>query len=155
MAKKTVFIIAIVAVSLLLNSCYPELSVQQYDKLRNDIATLDIERKQLEETLEAERAQLEATIMAEKAKNEESLAYVNFLAKLVSTQNTQKILTGEFDTASLISAKTDLTELADSLGDNEITYFLGLLKPDNDGLTVQSYYKVIEYCLKKLKQNLE
>ena len=134
----------LIAFSLLLSSCYPELSVQQYDKLRQDLATLDIERQEL-------RAELTTL----KTKNAESLAYLNFLEKLVSTQSSEKILSGQFDTGSLINAKDELTSLASNLGDNEISYFLGLLNPSNDSQTVAAYYKVIEYCLKKMKQNLE
>ena len=143
MAKKVILGL-ILTCSLLLTSCYPELSVQQYDKLRSDIAALDTERNDLE-----------SEVAALKSKNAESLAYVSFLEKLVSTQNSEKLLAGEFDTQSLINAKDELTALAANLGDNEIAYFLGLLKPDNNSLTVQSYYKVIEYCIKKLRQNLE
>ena len=134
----------LMAFSLLLSSCYPELSVQQYDKLRQDLAALDTERQAL-------RAELTEV----KTKNAEALAYVRFLEKLESTQSSEKILSGQFDVGSLISAKDELTNLAGNLGDNEIAYFLGLLKPGNDSQTVAAYYKVVEYCLKKMKQNLE
>jgi len=143
MANKVILCL-VLTFSLLLTSCYPELSVQQYDKLRSDLATLDTERKDLE-----------AEVATLKAKHIESRAYISFLEKLVSTQSSEKILTGEFDTKSLINAKDELTALAANLGDNEIAYFLGLLTPNNDGLNVQSYYKVVEYCLKKLRQNIE
>ena len=33
----------VIVLSLLLSSCYPELSVQQYDRLKNDLIALDIE----------------------------------------------------------------------------------------------------------------
>lgn len=134
----------ILAFSLLLSSCYPELSVQQYGKLRQDLAALDTERQEL-------RAELTAL----KTKNAEALAYVRFLDKLESTQSSEKILLGQFDVDSLISAKGELTSLANNLGDNEIVYFLGLMKTDNESQTVPAYYKVIEYCLKKIKQKLE
>jgi hypothetical protein len=143
MAGKVVFVILIVS-SLLLSSCYPELSVQQYDKLRQDIAALDTERQQL---------RTELTEL--KAKNAETLAYVAFLDKLESTQISVKILSGQFDAGSLVSASANLTSLAKDLGDNEIVYSLGLMKPGNDSQTVQAYYKIVEYCIKKIKQNLE
>jgi hypothetical protein len=139
-----VFLGFLIAFSLLFSSCYPELSVQQYDKLRQDIAALDTERQGL-------RTELTAL----KAKNAEVLAYVGFLEKLESTQNSEKILSGQFDVGSLISANGELTSLANNLGDNEIVYFLGLMKPDNESQTVAAYYKIVEYCLKKMKQNLE
>ena len=143
MAVKVILGLLLVS-SLLLSSCYPELSVQQYDKLRQDIAALDTERQQL-------RAELTAL----KAKNAETLAYVMFLDKLESTQISVKILSGQFDTGSLISASANLTSLAKNLADNnEIIYSLGLMKPGNDSQTVQAYYKIVEYCLKKIKQNL-
>ena len=129
--------------SLLLSSCYPELSVQQYDKLRQDIAALDTERQQLSTEL-----------AALKTKNAKTLAYVAFLDKLESTQISVKILSGQFDTSSLINASANLTSMAKDLRDNEIVYSLGLMKPDNDSQTVQAYYKIVEYCLKKIKQNL-
>ena len=134
----------LIAFSLLLSSCYPELSVQQYDKLRQDLTELDVQRQSLEKEL--------ATL---KMKNTETLAYVKFLEKLESTQSSEKILSGQFDVGSLISAKGELMSLANSLGDNDIVYLLGLMKPDNQSQTVSAYYKIIEYCLKKMKQNLE
>ena len=134
----------LIVFSLLLSSCYPELSVQQYDKLRQDLAALDTERQGL-------RAELTAL----KTKNAEVLAYVRFLEKLESTQSSEKILSGQFDAGSLISANGELMSLANSLGDNDIVYLLGLMKPNNEGQTMASYYKIIEDCLKKMKQDLE
>ncbi len=143
MAEKVLLVI-LLAFSLLLSSCYPELSVQQYDKLRQDLAALDTERQQL-------RVELTAL----KAKNVETLAYVAFLDKLESTQISVKILSGQFDTGSLISASANLTSLAKNLSDNnEIIYSLGLMKPDKERQTVQPYYKIVEYSLKKINQNL-
>src|SRR3989304_2580740 len=94
----------LLAFGLLLSSCYPQLSVQQYDKLRQDIAALDTERQQL-------RAELTAL----KEKNAETLAYVQFLEKLEATQSSEKILSGKFDVGSLLNAKADLTSLANNL----------------------------------------
>ncbi len=134
----------LVALSLLLSSCYPELSVQQYDRLKNDLVELDIQRQELE-----------AQLTALKAKNAETLTYVDFLNKLVSTQSSEMILSGQFDVGSLIDSSTELTSVAESLGDSDIIYYLGLMNAENESQTVTAYYKVIEYCLKKLKQNLE
>ena len=134
----------LLASSLLLSACYPELSVQQYDKLRKDIAALDTERQQLSTEL-----------TALKAKNAQTRDYVAFLINLESTQISVKILSGQFDAGSLISASGNLTSQAKNLADNsEIIYSLGLIKPGNDSQTVQAYYKIVEYCLKKIKQNL-
>ena len=138
----------LLALSLLLSSCYPELSVQQYDKLREDLAEMDIQRQELEVELETIKAENEE-------KDAEMRAYVGFLEKLVSTQSSERILTGEFDVDSLVDAKDALTDVAESLGDNEITYYLGLMNRENGSQTVAAYYKVVEYCLKKMKQNLQ
>ena len=137
--------------SLLLSSCYPELSVQQYDKLREDLETLDTERQELR----GQVVSLETELTAIKVKNKQILAYIRFLEKLESTQSSEKILLGQFDVNSLIHAKDELMNQANELGDNDIAYYLGLMKPDNDSQTVAAYYKVIEYCLKKMKQNIE
>ena len=134
----------LVALSLLLVSCYPELSVQQYDRLKDDLVALDIERQEL-------RVELAAI----EVKNAETLAYIDFLDKLVSTQSSEMILSGQFDVGSLADAKAELTSVAESLGDNDIIYYLGLMERDNESQTIAAYYKVIEYCVKKMKQNLE
>jgi hypothetical protein len=34
-------------------------------------------------------------------------------------------------------------------------YYLELIKPDSESEAVAAYYKAIEYCMKKIKQNLE
>ncbi|MFC2056225.1 hypothetical protein ACFLTO_01495 [Chloroflexota bacterium] len=134
----------LVALSLLLSSCYPELSVQQYDELRKDLVELD-----------AQRQELGAKLTDLKAKNAETLTYVDFLDKLVSTQKSEMILSGQFDVGSLIDTRVMLTNVAESLGDVDIIYYLGLMDAENESQTVTAYYKVIEYSLKKLKQNLE
>ncbi len=141
----------LVALSLLLASCYPELSVQQYDTLRKDLAELDAQRQELEGKL----AVIEAELTAFKAKNAETLAYAEFLDKLVSTQKSETILSGQFDVGSLIDSNAELMSVAENLGDNDIIYYLGLMNGDNESQTVTAYYKVIEYCLKKMNQNLE
>ena len=59
--------------------------------------------------------------------------------------------------ASVVIADLDEkigTNKAKNLGDNEILYSLGLMEPGNDSQTVQAYYKIVEYSLKKIKQNL-
>ena len=143
-------LVGLLAFSFLLSSCYPELSVQQYDKLRQDLAALDTERQQLS----GQVASLDAEFKAFKAKNAKTLAYVDFLERLGATQVSEKILSGQFDAAALIKAKRELTRLANDLGDNDIISFLETMKPDNDSQTVQAYYKIVEYSLKKMKQNL-
>ena len=141
----------LVTLSLLLVSCYPELSVQQYDRLKDDLVALDIERQELQ----AELAAIEVKNAAIEVKNAETLAYIEFLDKLVSTQSSEKILAGQFDGEALADAKAELTSVAESLGDNDIIHYLGLMERDNESQTIVAYYKVIEYCLKKMKQNLE
>lgn len=143
MARK-ILVGIVVTLSLLLSSCYPELSVQQYDRLRNDLVKLD-----------AQRQELEGKLAALKAKDAETLAYVDFLDRLVSTQKSEMILSGQFDVGSLIDSNAMLTDIAESLGDNDIIYYLGLMDAENESQTVTTYYKVIEYSLKKLRQNLE
>lgn len=141
----------LVVLSLLLASCYPELSVQQYDQLKKDLAELDIQRQELQSELETIKAELTAV----KAKNTATVAFVRFLEKLVATQSSEKILAGEFDVESLVNAKGELMSAAESLGDSDITYYLGLLDRNNKSQTIGAYYKVIEYCLKDIKKNLE
>jgi len=141
----------LVTLSLLLSSCYPELSVQQYDRLKEDLIALDVERQELQ----AELVAIKAEIAAIEAENAETLAYVEFLDKLVSTQSSEMILAGQFDVVALTDANAELAGIAERLGDNEIIYYLGLMDRDNESQTVAAYYKVIEYCLKKMRQNLE
>ncbi|MFC1991433.1 hypothetical protein ACFLVC_01715 [Chloroflexota bacterium] len=144
--------------SLLLSSCYPELSVQQYGKLREDLDALDIERHELRvkvATLEAEVGALETELASMKAKNPSTQAYIEFLYKMVSTQSSAKILEGEFDVGALITARDGLTIAAEEMGDSEIIYFLGLMDTENESQSVSAYYKIIEHCVKQIKQNLE
>ena len=150
MAKK-ILVGVLIVLSLLLCSCYPELSVQQYDKLKEDLVALDVQRQELEGKV----ATLEEELATLKEKNEKTRAYVDFLEKLVSTQSSERILMGEFDVESLVDSEAELMSTAESLGDNEVIYYLGLMNHENESQTVGAYYKVIEYCLKNMKQNLE
>jgi chorismate mutase len=143
MARK-ILVGVLIVLSLLLSSCYPKLSVQQYDQLKKDLAALDTERQELQTEL-----------AAIKAKNTETLAYVEFLEKLVTTQSSEKLLAGEFDAESLVNAKDELMSAAQSLEDSDINYYLGLLDRNNESQTIAAYYKVIEYCLKDMRKNLE
>lgn len=141
----------LIVLSLLVSSCYPELSVQQYDKLKEDLAELDVQRQELEE----EVAALLEELANVEAKNAKTLAYVEFLGKLFSTQSSEKILTGEFDIESLVDARAELMSAAESLGDNQVVYYLGLMDRENESQTIGAYYKVLEYCRKNIKKNLE
>lgn len=134
----------LIVLSLLLSSCYPELSVQQYDQLKKDLAEMDVERQEL---------QVELAVI--KVKNTETLAYVRFLEKLVATQSSEKLLIGEFDVGSLVDAGPELMSAAESLGDSEIIYYLGLMDRNEESQTIGAYYKAIEYCLKDVKKNLQ
>ncbi len=134
----------LIVLSLLLSSCYPELSAQQYDQLKKDLAEMDIERQELQ-----------AELAAIKEKNTRTLAYARFLEKLVATQSSEKLLAGEFDVGSLVDAEAELMSAAESLGDSEIIYYLGLMDRNEESQTIGAYYKAIEYCLKDIKKNLQ
>jgi predicted nuclease with TOPRIM domain len=141
----------LIALSLLFTSCYPKLSVQQYDQLKKDIEALDVERQELQ----TENQELQTELATIKANNTEIRAYIGFLEKLMSTQSSEKILLGEFDIESLVNHKEELISEAESLKDNEIIYFLGVMNSKNESETIGAYYKVIEYCIKDIKQKLE
>ena len=89
-----------------------------------------------------------------KTKNTEVRAYIDFLVQLVSTQNSESLLEGEFDTNALIESKDKLLESAEKLKDSDIEYYLSLISPENEAETVGVYYKAIERCLKEIKQEL-
>ncbi len=159
------FIIAVmIFFSLLLASCYPELSVQQYDQLRADLEAMDVKRQELVDevialewqvgVLQEQVATLVADIEARQAIDRDNLAYIGFLDKLVSTQ-TEFILKGRFDIEALVDASENLTAAAAELTNSDITYYLGLMKPDNQIETVAAYYKIIEEAVKKIRMNLE
>jgi glycerol-3-phosphate responsive antiterminator len=133
--------------------------VQQYDKLKEDIEELDIQRQQLEaqvSVLEAQITTLEDRNKVLRENNAVILDYIDLLNRLVSTQNSEKILYGQFDTDALIKAKEMLIEEAETLPDSEnIVYFLQLMNSENQSHTVGAYYKVVEYSVKAIKQRLE
>ena len=157
MAAKIVIGILLVF-SMLLSACYPELSIQQYDKLRNDLDELDTDRRKLMvevAELGAEREALQVELAEAKNRDVITGAYIDFLNQMVSTQSSEKVLAGGFDVGALIEFEGELTAAAEILEDGEIVYFLGLLDTENESQTVSAYYKVIEYCIKRIKQNLE
>jgi len=145
-----IIVIVLVALCLSLSSCYPELSVQQYDKLKEDLAELDEQHTELETELELVKTELKEI----KTRNQEIRAYIDFMVQLVSTQSSESLLKGEFDTGALIEAKEQLLTAAEILEDVDISYYLSLIDPENEDETVGVYYKVIEYCLKNIKQKL-
>jgi septal ring factor EnvC (AmiA/AmiB activator) len=150
-------IVVFVGLCLCVSSCYPELSVQQYDKLKEDLEQLDEKRTELEQevsVLSIEVASLSTELDAIKSANTEVRAYIDFLVQLVSTQNSESLLEGEFDTDALVKSKEKLLETAESLKDSQIEYYLSLISPENEAETVGVYYKVIESCLKEIKQEL-
>jgi cell division protein FtsB len=151
MARKVLTGFFIVLI-LLLSACYPKLSVQQYDKLRQDITSLNTESQALSNNVTS----LEAELASVKTSNTKALGYINFLEKLISTQNSEKVLSGkgEFDVGTLLKANKDLIAMANDIGDSEIAYLLGLMKPNNDDQTITAYYKIIEKCIKNIKQDL-
>ena len=146
-----------VGLCLCVSSCYPELSVQQYDKLKEDLEKLDEKRSELEQeiaVLSVEVASLSTELDEIKTKNTEVRAYIDFLVELVSTQNSESLLEGEFDTDALVESKEKLLESAKTLQDSQIEFYLSLISPENEAETVGVYYKVIEDCLKEIKQEL-
>lgn len=159
------FIIAIlIFLSLLIASCYPELSVQQYDQLKADLEALDSQRRDLVEevialsgqvvALQEQVATLVAEIEASQVNDLVALAYIDFLDKLVSTQ-TELILRGQFDIEALVEASEGLMEEAADLKNSDIIYYLGLMTPDNQIETVAAYYKIIEATVKNIRMSLE
>jgi hypothetical protein len=147
---RKVIIIVITALCLCLSSCYPELSVQQYDKLKEDLRTLDIERTNLEKNLAAATSELDIC----NNNNLEIGAYVDFMSLLMSTQNSESLLAGEFDAAALVESKEELIAAAENLSDGDVVYYMSLIDPDNESGTVGAYYKAMEYCIKNIKQKL-
>ena len=143
-------IIVLIGLCIFVSSCYPELSVQQYDKLKEDLEKLDEERTELEQEVASLSTELEEI----KTKNTEVRAYIDFLVQLVSTQNSESLLEGEFDTNALVDSKERLLESAEKLKDSDIEYYLSLISPENEAETVGVYYKAIERCLKEIKQEL-
>ncbi len=143
-------IVLLLGSCLLVSSCYPELSVQQYDKLKEDLEKLDEKRTELEKEVASLSMELEEI----KVKNTEVRTYIDFLVQLVSTQNSESLLKGEFDTNALVQSKEKLLESAGKLEDNGIEYYVSLISPENEAQTVGVYYKVIEGCLKAIKQEL-
>ncbi|MFC1952828.1 hypothetical protein ACFLWR_01690 [Chloroflexota bacterium] len=137
--------------TFLISSCYPELSIQQYDRLREDLETMDVERHELR----TKNDSLETELVNIKAKNQEIRNYIEFMYKMISTQSSAKILEGEFDVESLITSKDELNVIAEELEDGQIIYFMSLMNPENESQTVSAYYKIVEYCVKEIKQNLD
>lgn len=163
MGRKIV-IAVLIFLSLLIASCYPELSVQQYDQLKADLEALDVQRRDLVEevialsgqveALQAQVANLIGDVKANKLHDLAALAYIDFLDKLVSTQ-TELILRGQFDIEALVEASEELMEEAAGLENSEIIYYLGLMTPDNQIATVGAYYKIIEETVKKIRTHLQ
>ena len=149
--SKKVLVGVLLVLSLLLSSCYPELSVQQYDKLRAELEAMDIERNELKAELAAIKAE-QADFDANKA---EILAYVELLDKLVSTERGAMIRYGQFEVAVVSEYKAELTSAAKQLQDDEITYYLDLIDPNNRGQSIAAYYQIMERCLQKIEQNLK
>lgn len=153
--KKKLLIGFLLALSLLFTSCYPELSVQQYDKLKEDLETLDVKRAELEIQIESLTENIELLKAENAVKNAKTVKYVRFLEKMISTQSSERLLSGEFDVDSLVNSKETLDEMAEELGDSKVTYYLELFDSDNASQTVAAYYKTIEYCFKEMKAILQ
>ena len=147
---RKIIVLAFMALCLCLSSCYPELSVQQYDDLREDLAEMDEERMALREELASVKEELDAF----KEKNGQIKVYVDFMVQLIGTQNSESLLVGEFDVNALAEAKDTLIEASEKLENGEIHYYMSLIDPENEPGTVGAYYKAIEYCIKNIKQKL-
>ncbi len=152
---KKILIGILIAISLLFTSCYPELSVQQYDKLKEDLVALDMKRAELEAEVESLKADITALQAAQQAINSETRAYIVFIERMVSTQSSERILTGEFDVESLVKSKDVLIETAKDLEESNISYYLELMNSENESQTVAAYYKTMEYCFKQMKKILQ
>jgi len=152
---KKILIGVLMTLSLLFTSCYPELSVQQYDKLKEDLVALDAKRAELEAEVASLKADIVELQAAQQVTNAETRAYIVFLERMVSTQSSARILTGEFDVQSLVNSKDRLIETAGDLKGSKVTYFLELMDSENESQTVAAYYKTIEYCFKEMKKILE
>jgi len=152
---KKLLIGIMLGLSLLFASCYPELSVQQYDKLKQDLVALDVRRAELELEIESLNAEIAALEAEHKADNADTRAYLNFLDKMISTQSSARILTGQFDVESLVNSKETLVTMAKEFGASEIGYYVGLMNSENESETVSAYYKTVEYCIKEIKKNLQ
>ena len=163
MGKK--LILGIMTLFLLsLSSCYPELSVQQYDQLKADLKTLYTQRQDMlhqiytlkdqVSTLQQENAALTDQVNGAKSNDANILDYINFLSKLVATQSSELILKVQFDVTALVNAKASLITAAAPLGNGDVDYYLSLIDPDKEGQTAGAYYKVIETCVKAIKANL-
>ena len=93
--------------------------------------------------------------MAIKTKNVKTLAYVEFMDKLIFVQNLDMIVSGEFDVEALAEATPGLIDEAEKLDDSEIIYYLSLITSDKESQSIAAYYKVIECVLKKMRENLK
>ncbi|MFC1941553.1 hypothetical protein ACFLWL_04075 [Chloroflexota bacterium] len=160
--SKKMLVGVLLVLSLLLSACYPELSVQQYDKLRAELEAMDIERQELRTELTAmqvEMAEMQVEMADDKSRVAETRAFVEFLDRLLAEQRGAMILYGNFDIAAVIAAvsdhKDELMSAAEELGDSKIVYYLGLVDPDNGDQAIAAYYKIIECCLQKVGGNLE
>ncbi|MFC2038321.1 hypothetical protein ACFLUG_00920 [Chloroflexota bacterium] len=153
--KKKILLGVMLGLTLLFTSCYPELSVQQYDKLKEDLVALDVRRAQLEVEVEGLNLRIEELETTHAAESTTVRTYINFLEKMVSTQSSEMILTGEFDVGSLVNSKEILVTMADELDDQQINYFIGLMDSENKSQTVAAYYKTVEYCIKEIKLTLQ
>ena len=152
---KKILIGILIVISLLFTSCYPELSVQQYDELKEELVALDVKRAELEAEVESLKADITALQAAQQTTNSETRAYIVFLERMVSTQSSERILTGEFDVESLVKSKDVLIVTARDLDESNISYYLELINSENESETVAAYYKTMEYCFKEMKKILE
>jgi len=149
--SKKVLVGFLLVLSLLLSACYPELSAQQYDKLRAELETMDIERQELK----AELTAMKVEQADDESRDAETRAYVEFLDKLLVAQRGAMIVYGDFDIAVVSDYKDELVSAAEELGDSQITYYLELMDPDDRSQSIAAYYKIIEQSLQKIKKNLE
>lgn len=140
------------------SSCASELSMQEYDELQEDLTNMEAERNELwaeANRLEAEANRLAGELNETRTRNAEALAYARFLDRLLSLQTSELVISGEFDVETLTDAAPELIAAAEELHDPDVIYYLELIKPDNEDQAVAAYYKAIECCMKKIKQNLE
>ena len=155
--KIILIVLSVICSCFLLTSCYPELSVQQYDKLKEDLDVLNHQSAALEEELNhvnSENEALQTNNAQMIANNAEIKSYVDFITKLLATQNSEGQLNGKFDVQSLVEAKDSLLVAADNLTDGNIYRYISIIGPDNEVETMGAYYQALSTCIRNIKQKL-
>lgn len=148
--KLSLIVIPALCCFLFLTSCYPELSVQQYDQLKEDLEVLNHQSAAMDEEL----AYINAENGLLKENNVEIATYVDFMMQLLSTQNSESLLNGEFDVQALVDSKEVLLASSANLSDGNIYRYLSIINEENEAETMGAYYQTLSTCIKNIKQKL-